>query len=204
MITLLKNLFKIAKLLSTDDSGDFRFYTVSMMGKTQKILGFMPYGLFGTPPEGSMVNVWNQLGNESNGIGIADDPKNRIIKDTEEGEIGLGNNITGDYIFFDKDGNCTINATTQITVNAPIVDVNATDTVTVDATNLIAMTSPIITLNGNTTINGTLTSASGAGAITLTSATLTHNGTNVGDDHIHSQGNDAHGDVEVDTGGPHS
>lgn len=39
--------------------------------------------------------------------------------------------------------------------------------------------------------------------INFDSATLTHNGTNVGDTHVHSQGNDSNGDGEVDTDPPH-
>lgn len=38
----------------------------------------------------------------------------------------------------------------------------------------------------------------------ITAPTLTHNGTNIGDTHIHSQDADSDGDSEVDTGYPHS
>lgn len=43
-----------------------------------------------------------------------------------------------------------------------------------------------------------------AGDVAITGMNVTHNGTNIGDTHIHSQGNDSNGDIEVDTGGPHS
>jgi phage gp45-like len=105
MLKLLKNLFKVAKLLSVDDSGDFQFARVSFLGKEQKVLMLKPYGLLSNPPVPSMVALWNQQGQESNGIGIADDPKNRTLKDLVSGEVGLSNFTTGDHLLFDADGN---------------------------------------------------------------------------------------------------
>ena len=43
-----------------------------------------------------------------------------------------------------------------------------------------------------------------ADSVTIDAPTLDHNGTNIGEDHRHSQENDSDGDTEVDTGGPHS
>jgi len=119
ILNMLKNIFKVAKLLSVDDSGDFQFATVSFSGKQQKVLMLKPYGLMSNPPVSSMVGLWSQQGQESNGIGIADDPKNRTLKDLEPGEVGLSNFSTGDYIFFDKDGNMSL-----------IVSTNKTETIT--------------------------------------------------------------------------
>lgn len=168
MLNRLKNLFKIARLLSTDDSGNLRFGRITCLGKEQKILLFTPYGVMSHPPAGSMVAVLNQLGQESNGVGAADDPKNRIFKNLAEGEIAIGNYVTGAYVIFKSDDSIEINAPGDIKITA------AGD-MALEATN-----------------------------VEITSSTLTHNGTNVGDTHIHSQGNDSAGDSEVDTGGPHS
>lgn len=43
-----------------------------------------------------------------------------------------------------------------------------------------------------------------AGDVAITGTNVMHNGANIGDTHIHSQGADSNGDSEVDTGGPHS
>jgi phage gp45-like len=107
-LRLIKNLFKIAKLLSVDDSGDYQFMTVTTLGKTQKVLSFKPYGLMSSPPAGSMIGLWSQQGQESNGIGIADDPKNRIFTDMAEGEVALGNYITASSIIFDENGDAIL------------------------------------------------------------------------------------------------
>ena len=134
MMNLIKNLFTIAKLLTTNDTGDLRFSTVSVLGKVQKVLMFSPYGLMHHPPAGSLVTLWGQGAMESNKIGMADDPKNRTLRNLAQGEVALGNYQTANYIFFDKDGNCVIKA---------------------DNVNII-------------------------------SGSLTHNGVNIGDDHVHS------------------
>jgi len=165
IINCIKNIFKIAKLLSVDDTGNLRFYTVSFMGKQQKVLGFSPYGLMHKPPADSMVLLWSQQGQESNGIGIADDPRNRTLKDLKEGEVALGNYRTGHYIYFDENGLCTVVAKDLKFVIDDSVIIQGTD-------------------------------------VEITSTTLTHNGTNIGDTHVHSQGSDSAGDSEVDTDGP--
>jgi phage gp45-like len=108
VITLIKNLFKIAKLLSVDDSGDYQFMTVTTLGKTQKVLSFKPYGLMSNPPAGSIVTLLSQQGQESNGIGTADDPKNRILTDMAEGEVGLGNYLTTSHVEFGENGNAIL------------------------------------------------------------------------------------------------
>ena len=100
----IRNLFKVARLLATDDSGDMRIGTISAMGKEQSVFLFTPYGVMSHPPNDSMVMLWNQQGHESNGIGIADDPTNRILKDLAEGEFAVGNYLTGDYVLFNENG----------------------------------------------------------------------------------------------------
>lgn len=181
IISLIKNLFKIAKLLSVDDSGNLRFYNVSFMGKSgQKILGFSPYGLMHNPPVSSMVLLWSQNAQESNGIGMADDPKNRTLKNLKSGEVALGNYETGHYIYFDENGLCT--------VVAKDLKFQIDDSVTVIGTDLEFQ------IDNSVTVIGT--------DVEITSSTLTHNGTNIGDTHVHPQGNDAAGDSEVDTDGP--
>jgi len=111
ILTLLKNLFKVGKMLYVVDSGDMRFGMVSFLGKTQKVLVFSPYGLMHHPPDNSMAIVMSQGSKESNGISIVDDPVNRTLKNLATGEVALGNYLTENYIYFDKNGLCTIKAT---------------------------------------------------------------------------------------------
>ena len=54
---------------------------------------------------------------------------------------------------------------------------------------------PDAEFSGNVTIEGDLN---------VNGANVLHNGTNIGETHIHSQANDSDGDVEADTGAAHS
>lgn len=195
LLTLIKNLFKIAKLLSVDDSGDLRFGSVSMLGKNQKILLFSPYGLMHKPPSNSLTLVWSQQGQESNAIGMADDPKNRTLKNLKPGEVALGNYLTEHYIFFDENGKCTL-----ITDD---LDILVTENCNIEAKNMsIDVQEDLDLAANNVTIEATADLTLIASDTEITSTTLTHNGTNIGDDHSHPQGLDSGGNVEQNTGGP--
>jgi len=86
------------------------------------------------------------------------------------------------------------------TTNATIL---ATDKIEFEAETSIDLTAPQIALNGNITGNtGTGGSAVFNGNMYINGEELQHNSTNVGDDHIHPQGNDSDGNAEQDTGGP--
>jgi phage gp45-like len=151
IIKLIKNMFKIAKLMSVDDSGDFQFATVSTLGKTQKVLMLKPYGLMSNPPTSSMVALWNQQGQESNGIGIADDPKNRILKDMAEGEVALGNYLTNSYIVFDENSDALLTTANDANI-AVLNDVNifaVNDIVLFALSGKCSITAPTIEMNGS-------------------------------------------------------
>jgi phage gp45-like len=148
-ITLIKNLFKIAKLLSVDDSGDYQFMTVTTLGKTQKVLSFKPYGLMSNPPVDSIVSLLSQQGQESNGIGTADDPKNRIFSNMEPGEVALGNYDTGAALYFASDGTCFLASSSTLALFS-FTDIAATaPTIELIASTAIKHTAPTIELNGN-------------------------------------------------------
>jgi phage gp45-like len=151
IIRLIKNMIKIAKLLSVDDSGDFQFLTVSMLGKEQRVLSLKPYGLMSNPPTSSMVTVFSQQGQESNGLGIADDPKNRILTDMAEGVVGLGNYITASYITFDENGDAILATTHDAIIGSSnnITLFSSNNVVLVAVGGKITATAPVIELNGN-------------------------------------------------------
>lgn len=67
--------------------------------------------------------------------------------------------------------------------------------------NITSLSNVNITAETSLTISAPDVTITGAVEVT---GTITNNGTTIGDDHIHSQGNDSNGDVEVDTGTPHA
>lgn len=103
MISKLKNLFKITRTLSIDDTGAFQYTTSSWMGKTQKTLSLKPYGLISNPPTSSMGATFAVGCKESNEVTIVDDPNLRP-KNLVSGEVGLSNFITGDIMKFESVG----------------------------------------------------------------------------------------------------
>jgi phage gp45-like len=140
MIKTIRNFFKVARLLATMDNNDLRIANVQTMGKSQKVMLFTPYGLMHNPPANSMALVWSQQGQESNGIGMADDPANRTLKGLEPGEVAIGNYETGAYILFSADGSCKIKADN--------IDFDCTGTLTATANTSLSLISPIMTNNG--------------------------------------------------------
>lgn len=200
---MIKNAFKIARLLSCDDSADLRFASVSFLGKTQKVMLFTPYGLMSKPPADSLALIWSQQAQESNGIGMADDPRNRTLKNLASGEVALGNYTTGHYIYFDENGLCTILADNINIVAASDITMTA-ENITLTASSDVSITGDTVSIEATTTMDLDATTINITGTTIPITGALTNNGTNIGDTHIHSQGVDSNNDTEQDTGTPHS
>lgn len=100
----VKNLIKIARVVSVDDSLDVRVGVMGLLGKEQRITIASLYGYSYVPPTNSAGPVWQIDGEESKMVGIFDRPDTRPVKNLESGEVLVGNHSTGDYVRF-KDGN---------------------------------------------------------------------------------------------------
>lgn len=164
------SLIKLARIASVDDSGNLRLGYVDFLDKKQRVNVFSPYGLMHHPPAGSVSILFSLQGQESNTVSISDDPKNRPIRDMKEGEVAIGNYMTGDHAYFDEDGNLTGVVTKDLDLT-----IGANSTVEIGG-------NASVTVAGNIAMTGA--------NISLTSSTLTHNGRNIGISH-------RHGDVEA-------
>lgn len=172
----LKAIFKIATLISSDDTQAIQQGIFRYMGSNPKGQLFTPYGTFGRAPDGSMVAVFSQNGNESNAIGMASDPNNRTLKGLKQGEYGIGNYTSGSYIFFPENGDMigevkndavfTCADTFKILIGATVFEFSETG-LTVDGTAVDVIADGISLVN-----------------------------------HTHSQGSDSDGDSEVETDAP--
>ena len=208
--TLIKNIFKIAKVLTVDDTPPLRFGTVAMLGKNQKVMIFTPYGLMHNPPVNSLALVFSQNGQESNGVAFCDDPKNRILKSLEPGEVAIGNYETGHYLFFDQNGKATlvtddldVLVTDNCLITAGDMDIQVDNDIVITAANITATCTEDLDLTAaNINLTATTNIALSATNVSISATTMTHDGTNVGNDHYHTQGNDSDGDSEQDTSGP--
>lgn len=159
----IKSLFKMAKLVGSDDTVNLRKGWFSYEGKSddnpQRGTLFSPYGHMYNPPAGSIVMLFSQNGQESNAVGIADDVKNRTLKSLSEGEVATGNYLTGSYVYFKENGDILVNSENN-------VQVVANGNVSVTATGNITSVS-----GGNITAQ-----ASGAFDVTATTSTFTIGG----------------------------
>ena len=183
IVKRLKSLIKSARVVSSDDTGDYPIIEVTYFGFIRtRILLMSPYGIWGRVPDSSLATVFNINAVESNQGAIANDYPGRPVKSKATGEVVVGNSLTKAHILFRSDGGMTIRAFGS-------VDLTADSDVTV--------TAPAIIINGPLTINGDVDIT---GDLDVTSTNMTHNGTNVGDTHVHpiTGGSSAPGP----TGGP--
>lgn len=173
----IKTLFKLAKLISFDNSGDIKKGKMFFMGNTVTGVLFSPYGTMGNPPAGSAIMAFSQNGNEANQIGITVNTKDFIDGFDGDSDYGVGNPVSKTFIHFKANGEMDIVSPEKVNVTAPDVVVNADD-VEVTASNKVKVT---------------------ANDIELVSSTLTHNGVNIGETHVHEQKVDSAGNTQEDT-----
>lgn len=157
----IKSMIRVGRLKTVDDSQSRRFGSVSYMGRSgAPLMLHTPYGLMHNPPTDSFVLLMNLSGQESNLVGIADDPVNRPVKDMSEGEVALGNYATGDTIYFKADGTASVTATTKFEalvgastrIEADLTSVRITVGATVMLVNAAG-----VTITGNLVVNGSVT-----------------------------------------------
>ena len=145
---MIKNLIKIARLVSSDDSGNFTRGVASYGGKEVPLMDMIPYGLIHRPPPNSLCVIFSQNAQESSSLALISDPKRRTLKNLVEGEVALNNQTSGDYIYL-KDGNEIEAKTNTVTILTGETTVTIVDgQVTIDAANTI--------MNGNLQVNGTI------------------------------------------------
>lgn len=177
----LRRLLRFDSLLEFFDTGAFRSARVKGLGKESTVYVVYPYGLTANAPVGALCVSWQVSGEESNRVAIADDPQNRP-KDLKPGEVVVSNHLTGSEVRFSENGDISITTSTDANISAANVNVTTAGDVNITAAGDMALEATNIEITGS----------------------LTNNGTNIGNTHIHSQGADSDGDSEVDTGGPHS
>lgn len=146
------NLFNLIKRAivsrKTADTGQFPIAQVEWNGKAKNIHHITPYGLYSNLPIDSLVLTFNVLGQEENMAGIGNTPKRRF-KNLKEGEVAIGNPITGSVIKFLENGDIEVTGKNDQNVNIT-GDVNVTVGGNV---NMTVTGNTLIDTTGDTTIN---------------------------------------------------
>lgn len=171
MMQKLKALFKMARLIASNDEKDILKATYSYLGKQVDGAYFVPYGLISRPPAGSIAMVFSQNGDQSKPIGIADSPKERGQRGNAEYETGLENYKTGNYIILKDNGDIDVISQNNVNVQTVAdVNVNAGGNITANSGGDVKVTASG-DITGNAT-NITLTASNGA-SFTIGSTSFT-------------------------------
>jgi len=152
MKNTIKNLLVTARIKSINDSGDVPRVTVDFLGNEREAFLLIPYGDMQNATLDSTCFLFAVNGKASNLIAIPTDPINRILKDLQPGEKGIGNFITKDHILFSEDGKIQVNSesgSSQIFQSDGTIDINSSND-TINASGTVNVT---INLNVTQTIN---------------------------------------------------
>lgn len=173
MIRKLINMILHARVTKVSDDAElYPSVQIAYLGKVADATRVLPYPLVGNPRLDSLGLKLNVGADEGNRVVILHDPKNRV-KGLLEGEGGIANSITGDFILLKEDGieiftngnsNVTVSGDSDITVSGfANVNVNLSSNITVNGdVNLVALKTSIkgnVNIDGNLNITGTSTAS---------------------------------------------
>ena len=149
MTAQLMNLIKNSQITNPgDDSKFFPESQIKAKFKVQNSVLLMPYGINSVPPINSFGVTFAIGGDEGNNVTIPHAPHLRV-KGLKAGEVVVSNLLTGSKVKFSQDGSIevdsknkiAINAAGEITIDAPVLTINA----------------PVINMIGNVNLTGNLT-----------------------------------------------
>ena len=154
IINKIKNIIKLARVVSVDDSKDIRIGVVQYLGKEQQVTIFTPYGFMHNPPENSFGPIWQINGEESKIVGMFDRTDQRPVKELASGEVAVGNYLTGDYVIFKSSGIEIVAATGTVTISGDL-DVTGEVTGNAGTPSFVTLTQHVHPSNGAPPTPGT-------------------------------------------------
>ena len=145
--------------LARPDNGDYQTTQVSYQGRTTNAYVVTPYGLATNLPKDVLVLQFAVNNDEGNLAGIGCAVKDRF-KDLKEGEVIAGSPKHKTFIKFDENGNITITATKDVSVDCSTCNINASTTNLGVGGNGIARIGDQIVVNvGGTDYTGQITTS---------------------------------------------
>ncbi len=127
----------------SDDTSEYPQAQVTSNGKATNITRLSTYGVFGNPPLGAHVLMFQSQGQESTKFAIFNDMTGRK-KGVKEGECGLFNTLTEAIVYLKEDGSIAIESNVSVDVQAPVINAVASASIKAEA--------PVIDVEG-TTVN---------------------------------------------------
>lgn len=168
----------IVSLIIGDDSAYPRTQ-VSYNGVTTDAYRFSPYGVSSHPPLDSLAVLLSADGRRDDPIALIANPIDRF-KGLEEGEVQVGNDITGSSVKFRKDvgveWTVAENGDLVVTLAAGDASIDVTGNIDVTATGNVNITAPTVAITGNLTVSGTIVAVGEVTGATKALSTHTHPG----------------------------
>lgn len=120
----VRNFIKRAVTKSVQQDGtNFYNFKVSAFDKLSDSEAIYPYGYGASPPLNSRTITWQIMGYEENLASIAYDSTTRW-KGLNPGEVKIGNQTIGTFIYFTSSGGVIITSTQGVTINGGDVTIN--------------------------------------------------------------------------------
>lgn len=170
------NIQLAAVTLSGKDDGPFPSCQVTAYDVAADVIVLWPYGMHGGPPVNSYAISFAFNGEQENRAVMVYRPDLRP-KNKKPGEVEFGNFVHGSTIFFDDDKNIVVNCENDqiVTIKgASIINVTGDADITVGGE--VNLTTSKLTVDGDLEVTGD----------TTLGATVTSNGKDISDTHIHS------------------
>lgn len=167
----LKRLIKAARSVMTSDADNYRRVRVVYLGSPERdALDLTPYGFGHHAPQGSLAVVLDLSAQDSNPVAIVADPRNRLYRNSVEGEAWLENPGTAALVLLKAGG--------DIEVTAPQGNVNITAQTSTTVT--IGTMTAVFDKDGLTVTDGDVV-ADGISLKTHTHSGVTAGGDNTGE-----------------------
>ena len=175
MIKMVRNLLRLARITKAgDDTGRSPVQQMEYLGKTADGVIVFPYGMHANVPADTAALMMALQGNAENRFALPFNTSDR--PKLADGEVAFFHPLLPDMIIkLQANGKMLIKSGVSVDVDAPEA-----------------------TFSGNVTITGNLEVT---GTTTL-GTTVTSNGVNIGETHVHTQANDSGGNTEANTGVP--
>jgi len=166
LVTIIKGIVKVARMVSSDDSGDFQQGRFFYMGREVTGNVLKQYGLLSKAPDNSFAVLFSQNGQGSNVLAMVDDPKRRPFRNLAEGEVVLSNYLAEQYLHLKENGDAELSATRVIILVGGTTVTIEDGTMTIDSVDTTLTGN--LQVDGDITTNGGVTADAAGAGVTLT------------------------------------
>jgi len=163
--------------LLVDDATTYPRVQLSYNGVTTDAYRLTPYGLSSQPPTGALAVILSPDGRRDDPVALIANPLGRF-KGLKEGEVQVGNEITGSFVKFNRENGLEA----FVTAGGDLVVAVEAGNAEIDVTGTVTITAPTVQVDGNLVVTGTITGQTDVlgGPASTSLISHTHNETGTG------------------------